>query len=279
VLAEGKSRFQSYAFLDTVAFGRILVLDGVIQSADFDEWMYHEAFVIPAMCAVKTPRRVAVLGGGEGAMLREVLRHPSVEAVTMVDIDEEVVNLCKHHLPQQHQGAFDDPRVELVFDDARAWLERQPSDSFDVVLADLTEPLAGGPSAKLFTQEFYRITHRALTDGGALGLQAGSIRLGFCGAYGQVMGTLESVYPRVLPYASWITSFAEQWGFAVATTDGDVDVSPEALDACLAERQIEPRYLDGTAFVGLCHLPRYVRQAIETTSDVATDARPISLER
>lgn len=280
VLVEGRSDYQSYAIIDTVPYGRILVLDDVIQSAAYDEWTYHEAFVIPALCAVERPRRVLVLGGGEGSMAREALRHRSVEAVTMVDIDGEVVEACKTHLPEQHACAFDDPRLELIIDDARAWLERHRGETFDVVLVDLTEPLAGGPSYKLFTREFYELIRDALSPSGVMALQAGSIRIGFSWAYARVIHTLSVVFPQVLPYASWVTSFAEQWGFAVVGVGGQVDELDRArIDTRLVQREVEPRYLDGETFEGLRHLPLFVRREIAQERTVATDDNPLSFER
>jgi spermidine synthase len=279
VLVEGRSRFQDYAIIDTVPYGRILVLDNVIQSAAFDEWTYHESFVIPPMCAVREPRRVLVLGGGEGAMVREVLRHPSVVAVTMVDIDEEVVTACRRFLPDQHRGSFDDPRLRLIFDDARAWLERFDDEPFDVILVDLTEPLDGGPSDKLFTREFYQLVARSLSPGGVMALQAGSVRLNYAWAYAQVIRTLDDVFPRVLPYATWITSFAEQWGFAMAGEAGLDHFGGDELDARCRERALEPRFLDGITFEGLRRLPLFVRQQLVETDAIATDENPLSIQR
>jgi spermidine synthase len=279
VLAEGQSPFQSYLVLDTVPFGRILVLDNVIQSADLDEHIYHETFVIPPMCAVERPRRVAVLGGGEGAMVREVLRHPTVEAVTMVDIDEEVVAACREHLPTQHAGAFADPRLTLVYDDARSWLEAQHNPDFDVILVDLTEPLAGGPSDKLFTREFYDLCKRSLAPGGVMALQAGSTRLELAWAFARVIRTLEAVFPNVVSYMTWITSFAEPWGFAVAGGDDVAQLSLELIDTRIKARDVEPRYLDGECFEGLQRLPRYLREAYATNHEVATDERPLVFSR
>lgn len=279
ILAQGKSPYQSYLVLDTVPFGRILVLDNVIQSADLDEFIYHETFVVPPMCAVEKPRRVAVLGGGEGAMVREVLRHPSLEEVTMVDIDEEVVGVCREHLPGQHAGAFGDPRLKLYYDDARTWLEHQQDPSFDVILVDLTEPLAGGPSDKLFTKEFYEVCKQSLAPGGVMALQAGSTRLELAWAFSRVIRTLESVFPNVVPYMTWITSFAEPWGFAVAGGDEIARLSPKQIDARLKARDVEPRYLDGECFDGLSRLPRYLRVAYAQNRDVATDEHPLVFSR
>jgi len=276
VLAEGRSDFQDYAIVETTAFGRALILDANIQSCQYDEWIYHEAFVTPAMCAVESPRCVAVLGGGEGAMLREVLRHDTVESVVMVDIDGEVVEACKKHLECYHQGAFDDPRVELVIDDARTWLEKTAPQGFDVVLIDLTEPLAGGPSWKLFTREFYELVRASMKPGGVAALQAGALRPDSVWATGRVKATLDHVLGHTLPYGCWVTSFFEQWGFILAGQNPDtVAISPALLAARLSERKVIQRFLDGEAFSGMTGLGKHIRDELASATALITDAEPL----
>jgi spermidine synthase len=141
----GKTPFQSVAVLRTAAFGKMLVLDGDTQSSQADEKIYHESLVHPALAACAGRREVLILGGGEGATLREVLRHPDVARCTMVDIDGEVVELSKKYLPEWSDGAFDDPRANVIIGDALAYI-KQPG-TFDAIVSDLTEPLPDSPSA------------------------------------------------------------------------------------------------------------------------------------
>lgn len=279
VLAEGRSTFQDYLVVDTEAFGRVLLLDGQIQSCELDEAVYHESLVGPAMVAHPEPRRIAVLGGGEGAILREVLRHPSVESVVMVDIDGEVVEACKASLEPFHRGAFDDPRVALHAADARAWLEERRGAAFDVVVVDLTEPLAGAASCRLFTREFYELLRGFLAPSAVVSLQAGPVRPNMAWAYGRVINTLAAVFDRVAPYTAWVTSFFEEWGFALAGGP-DLEVpTPALLDERQASRGIEPRFLDGATFAGLLALSLPLRQAIAQHTEVITDAAPLALIR
>ncbi|HBN8304290.1 TPA: spermidine synthase [Pseudomonas aeruginosa] len=126
VLYQGRTRWQNVLIADTYNYDRVLMLDGAIQSAESDESLYHELLVQPAMLAHDEPRDVLIIGGGEGATLREVLSHASVRRAVMVDLDRELVELCREHLFQWHQGAFDDPRSELLTEDGRAYLERDP---------------------------------------------------------------------------------------------------------------------------------------------------------
>ena len=119
----GHTPFQKVEIVDTVSFGRVLLLDGKTQSTEADEFVYHESLVHPVLLSIPDPKRVFIGGGGEGATLREVLRHRSVKEAVMVDLDAEVVALCREHLATWHQGAFDDPRTTLVHDDALTFLE------------------------------------------------------------------------------------------------------------------------------------------------------------
>ena len=176
--------------------------------------MYHEALVQPALCAHPHPSKVFIGGGGEGATLREVMKHSSVTVGTMCDIDEEVVALCKQHLPTHHKGSFDDARAELVFTDAKAYVEA--NGPWDVIILDLADPLECGPAFALYTQEFYRTCLDKLTPHGILVTQAGPCDLTTCrDVFTPVYATLRSVFPHVFPYGIYIPSFGHEWGFVL----------------------------------------------------------------
>src|SRR5438552_6007724 len=171
-IVEAQTKFQHVEILQTAAYGKTLVLDGRIQSSQADEFIYHDALVHPGMLTTEGPPRTAlVIGGGEGATLREVLRYPSITRAVMVDIDGEVVDLCRRHLPEMHQGAFEDRRAEVRHEDARGYLEKT-ADRFDFITIDLVEPLEEGPACMLFTREFYTLVRDPLTPGGPMTMQA-----------------------------------------------------------------------------------------------------------
>ena len=131
----GRSIYQKVEVLELGGFGRCLVLDGKTQSAESDEFMYHEALVHPALMAHPNPTNVFIAGGGEGATLREVLRHETVISATMVDIDKEVVDLCKQYLPNHHQNSFENPKTTLIHQDAGEFL-KNTADTYDVAILD-----------------------------------------------------------------------------------------------------------------------------------------------
>ncbi len=199
-LAQARTPYQQVEILETASYGKCLVLDGRIQSSERDEFIYHEALVHPGLLAVDGPPRSAlVIGGGEGATLREFLRYPSLRRAVMVDIDAEVVALCRRYLPEMHQGAFDDPRTEVVHEDARAWLERA-TEPFDLIVSDLVEPLEEGPACRLYSREFYQLVHDRLTPGGVFTMQAGMTKVGDLGFFTAVHRTLREVFPVVAAF-------------------------------------------------------------------------------
>lgn len=274
VLASGKTRFQEYEIFRSRLWGKVLLLDGRLQSAEKDEFIYHEALVHPALVAHPEPERVLVLGGGEGATLREVLRHPLVKAAVMVDIDQELVEVCRKWLPEFHQGAFDDPRAQMVFADGRTWLAAQPDDSFDVIILDLPEPLEEGPALRLFTQEFYSLVQIKLAPGGLAALQSGT-----AGPWGKLLPdlncTLRAVFPGVEAYTAFVPSFMDLYGFHLAGGDDFTWPSPWEAATRLEDRAMPPlRWLGPELAAGLPHLPVYLQTRLEKEGRVLTDAAP-----
>ena len=202
------------------SFGICLVLDGKIQSSERDEFIYHEALVQPAMIAHPCPETVFIAGGGEGATLREVLRHKTVKRAVMVEIDDEVTALSQKYLPGHSRGAFEDKRTELHHTDAREFLEKS-KDKFDVIIIDLPDPIEEGPAYLLFTREFYRMVRDRLTENGLMAVQAGSASLTELLNFTAVNNTLKSVFPIVAPYASHVPCFGGPWGFCIASLKYD----------------------------------------------------------
>lgn len=279
VIAETCTTFQEMQIVETGAYGRALVLDGKWQSSEVDEFLYHEPLVHPAMLAHGGPRRVLILGGGEGATAREVLSWSSVERVVMVDIDREVVDACRLHLDCMHRGAFEDPRVELVIDDAFNVLTHEEH-RWDVIVSDLTEPIESGPSFKLFTREFYELVRRALSDGGVLAVQAGGVSPYELPLHARLINTIRAVFDHVRPYATFVPTFGTPWGFALAS-DNPVEerLSPHAIDDALTRHGVSGlRMLDGVAVQGLFGIPRHVRAAIADQTHVYTLTDPPRLK-
>jgi spermidine synthase len=169
-LVQEETDYQKLAIYQTPALGRVLVLDGAVQTTEADEFYYHEMMAHLPIFAHGEVRRVLIIGGGDGGTLREVLKHSAVEQATMVEIDSKVVELSRAYLPGLSAGAFDDPRTRLIIGDGTAFA-RETDDRFDLVVVDSTDPM--GPSIPLFEEPFYRDCARLLGGSGILVRQAG----------------------------------------------------------------------------------------------------------
>ncbi len=208
----GRTNYQRLEILETEPYGTCLLLDGKMQSALVDEHIYHETLVHPAMCLCGEPRRVVIIGGGEGATLREVLRWQTVEEVFLIDLDKEVVELCQKYLPQLSSGAFNDPRVKLFFEDGRRWVAEKLEGSVDVFIVDVTDPLERGPSYLLYTSEFYALLNSKLSENGVVATHATSPTHTPL-AYQSIKKTMQTVFTYVSELATFIVSFSSVWGF------------------------------------------------------------------
>ncbi len=277
VLYSGRTKYQEVEVVRSDIFGRSLILDGKTQSTEKDEHIYHESLVHPAMLLHPNPRTVFIGGGGEGGTLREALAHRSVERVVMLDLDEEVVDLCRRYLPQHHQGSFDDPRLALLHQDARAYLENC-GERFDVMIMDLVDPLEGGTAYLLYTEEYYRIAKARLNPGGILVTQsgpAGLLALEEC--FTTINNTLKRVFNHALPWQVHVPAFHTLWGFNLATDAGLSGLIDSAsVDAAVAERIGKPlRFYDGETHAAMFNLPRFVREGIEQETRVNRDDSPV----
>ncbi|MDX9862389.1 MAG: polyamine aminopropyltransferase [Rhodospirillales bacterium] len=168
-LVRRKTDFQELVIFDNPYHGRVLALDGIIQTTERDEFVYHEMLAHVPLFAHGSPKRVLIVGGGDGGILREVLRHP-VENATLVEIDGAVVDLCREHLPGLSAGAFDDPRTRLIIGDGIRFVA-ETTETFDLIIVDSTDPV--GPGEGLFTEAFYGDCKKRLTPGGVVVTQNG----------------------------------------------------------------------------------------------------------
>ena len=277
VFYRGQTEYQHVEVMDGATFGRTLVLDGKTQSTEVDEFAYHEALVHPSMIAHPNPKSVFVAGGGEGATIREVMSHRSVEQVVMVDIDKQVVDLCREYLPNHHQGSFDDPRLELHLMDALEFLE-DTSLRFDVVIIDVPDPLEAGPAYLLFTQEFYSLLKERLRPGGLMVAQSGPTGPAFYEqCFSAVANTVGSVFSGVYLSEAFVPSFGTTWGFVIGSTGPDpTSLSVEETDSRISDRiEGELRFLDGITLRGMTSVPKYLRKAVDAEEKIITRDNPI----
>ena len=278
VYVKGATPFQDYLVGRSETWGRMLVLDGVVQSTEADEFIYHEGIVHPACYAAAgaAPVRDAlILGGGEGACLREVLRWRSLKQVTMVDIDAEVVEACRLHLPKHHMGAFEDPRVKLVHADAVGSLGALPDSCLDIVISDMTDPVQGGPSTFCFTVEYFTEIARVLRPHGVLAVQAGPASPIEIALHAKVIRTMAAVFPFVIPYAVDAPCYGRDLGFVIASRQdllGRLDVA--SITGLAGQIAGEHRWITAELLRGKLSMPPYLAAEVAARTDVYRDDSP-----
>jgi spermidine synthase len=327
IMVSTHSKFQKIDVIET-SFGKTLVTDGKTQSAELDEFMYHESLVHPPLIKAglgscgdgtntdgsisRKVKRVFIGGGGELATAREVLRHKSVEQVVMVDLDETVLNVCKEYLPEWggHKVASN-PRLELIIGDAHEYL-MNCTDTFDVIIMDISDPIEAGPGIMLYTQEFYEHAKTLLNDSGVFVTQAGtadsvtfddivpgSAEDGTC--FAPITNTLNEVFDCVLPYSTNIPSFGSDWGFSMAfsssnpekSMDDFIHIKDKVIDDIVSSDITEIddissdangsakkgcdvlKYYDGESHRGMFSLPKPTRTKFNADKRIMTRENPV----
>jgi spermidine synthase len=257
LLYDSETEHQRLRVFRNPTFGRILTLDGVVQVTEGDEFIYHEMMAHVPILAHGAATRVLIVGGGDGGMAREVLKHRGVERVVMVEIDAGVIEFSKQYLPGIGAGAFEDPRLEVVIADGADYM-RAEGEAFDVILVDSTDPI--GPGVTLFTDTFYGHAKRRLAPGGVLVTQNG---VPFMQGE-ELTNTLRAFKALFRDGGCYLTQIptyvcgpmAMGWG-----TDGDArDVSLGTLEARFAAAGFETRFYTPEVHKAAFALPVYVKK-------------------
>jgi spermidine synthase len=270
-LLHKKSKYQEMLIIRNEFYGKILFLDGASQSAQRDEHIYHEALIHPALLMHRNPRDVLILGGGEGASLREVLRHKSVCNGVMVDIDGELVQQCRKLLPEWSAGAYEDPRSTLIVADGKSWIEHNDY-KFDVIIMDLTDQIDLGPSFPLYTQKFYKDLKSHLNPGGILIIQAGALSISDYFSHCAIRKTLASVFKWIQTYTQHVPSFFSDWSFVVATDENLAFFSESDIDQAINQRlNSKLKFYDGETHTGMFKIPKNIRSLFEQSGAIVTN--------
>lgn len=265
MLHEVRTEHQHLVIFQNPRMGRVMALDGVIQTTEADEFIYHEMLTHVPILAHGAARRVLIIGGGDGGMLREVAKHDTVEHITMVEIDGTVVEMCKEFLPEHSKGAFDDSRLNLVIDDGMRFVATT-EEKFDVIISDSTDPI--GPGEVLFSENFYQACHRCLNEGGILVTQNGTPFMQLNGVQttaGRMRGLFADwhFYQAAIPtYIGGAMTFA--WG---ATDPAYRKLPLETLRQRFSGSGIVTRYYNPEVHIGAFALPQYVLQAVNKPSN------------
>ncbi|KPP87866.1 MAG: spermidine synthase [Rhodobacteraceae bacterium HLUCCO07] len=259
LLYDSETEHQRLRVFENPTFGRVLTLDGVVQTTEGDNAIYHEMLTHVPILAHGAARRVLIVGGGDGGMAREVLRHRTVEQVTMVEIDAGVVEFSKEYLPGLSQGAFDDPRLDLVIADGADFM-KTTSGGFDVIIVDSTDPI--GPGEVLFTDTFYGHAKRALAPNGILVTQNG-VPFMQPDELTNTMRAFRALFADATCYLATVPTYAGGpmafgWG-----TDGDArSTPPDVLQGRFDAAALTPFYYTPAVHRAAFALPGYVQRLI-----------------
>ncbi len=274
VIEDIKSPYQRVMVAELAKFGKALIIDGKIQSTVYDEFIYHETLVHPLLLSIRTPENVLILGGGEGATLREVLKHKTVKRAVMVDIDQEVINFAKKYLQEWHKGSFDDPRVSTIISDAYQYVINS-KEKFDAVIMDLTDPILGNSSYKLYTREYYEKVKEIIKPGGGMVTQATSPSFN-TETFTVIYNTLKQVFQFTVASIVYVPAFDGLWGFVYASDYvNPLDLLKEDLDKKIRERiNGELRFYDAETHRMIFSIPKYIRDEMLRQKKVSTEKEP-----
>ena len=258
-LFSGASEFQQLEILDTLEYGRMMLLDGLVMVTERDEFVYHDMIVHPALFTHPNPKKVLVIGGGDGGSIREIVKHPSVELAVLCEIDGLVIDKSIEFLPSM-ACAIDgsNPRVKLHVDDGLAYI-RDHQNEFDVILVDSTDPI--GPAVGLFEEDFYQLVFAALKEDGIMVAQSESP---FYHAEIQknIYKNLRAVFPLIEMYQAFIPTYPSGlWSFAFASKKYHPVKDFDRERA--ADRGFHTRYYNEDLHLGAFMLPTFARENIE----------------
>lgn len=246
-----KTKYQHLAVVDTEFYGRMLVLDGIVQTTEKDEFVYHEMIAHPALSTHPNPERVLVVGGGDGGAIREIIKHPSVKLARLVEIDEAVVRNAKKYLPSI-SCALDDPKVEVIIDDGIKHVAEH-KDYYDVIIVDSTDPI--GPAVGLFQHLFYQSIYEALREDGIFVAQTESPFVNI-DLIPDVVAAISNIFPIVKPYIATVPTYpGNLWTF----TMGSKKYDPEEV-ATSRIPELDTKYYTPKLHKACFALPRFAEE-------------------
>ncbi len=241
-------------------FGNFMTLDGVVQVTQKDEFIYHEMMTHPLFLALNNPTDILVIGGGDGGILREVLKHPEVQQVDFVEIDERVIEICRQYFPTISSGSFDDPRVNTIIADGAQFVATT-NKNYDAIIVDSSDPI--GPSAALFRAGFYKNILRSLKEQGLFIRQTGSSFLQQEELSEQYL-TVKDIFPVATVQIACVPTYVGGFfSFVIGSKKTDIaNISQEALDTKYNNLNLGCKYYNPQMHFGALALPGYIQEQI-----------------
>lgn len=263
IVASEKTDFQDLLIFDSSLHGRVLVLDGIIQLTELDEFTYSEMLAHPPIFALDGIEHAMIVGGGDGAVAEEILKHPGVKSVDLVDIDGRVIDLAKQHLASVHNGVFDDPRLSVHTVDAFDFLsDKKSADRYDLIIADRPDPV--GPAEILFGETFYNRVHNALSQRGVAVFQTG-VPIYQPEEFNEAYALLANVFPRIGAYLTVTPTYiGGQMALTWASKGTDLPnvATIDQLSARFQDAGISTRYYNPEMHASAFALPPFIASLI-----------------
>lgn len=258
-LYSGRSQYQKIEVYDTYSFGRILVLDGIFQTSEVDEFIYHEMLCHLPLLLHQDPRKVLIIGGGDGGSLEEVLKHP-IEKVWVVEIDRKVIGVSKKYLPSISRGAFNSKKAEIIVGDGLKFIKNYKN-FFDVIILDLSDPV--GPAKELISLNFYKDVKKALKKRGVLSVQSGSITVQLK-LVETIYKRLKKVFPFVEIHRACVPLYqAGEYSFTLAANFNLEKVSLAKLERRFKKLNLKTKYYLPKIHLSSRAKPRYLKNLLD----------------
>lgn len=262
VLFSEQSPYQKVEVYETDSWGNMMTIDGMVMLSEKDEFVYHEMLSHVGMFTHPNPKRVLIIGGGDGGTAREVLRHPSVQQVDLVEIDEVVVRAAKQFLPEV--GDWDNPRLNVLFEDGIRFV-KDIEEPYDVIIVDGSDPV--GPAEGLFENEFMQACYDGLSADGVLTAQTESPWVSeYHSSMQKVFSALDDIYEKSAMYLAYIPLYpAGMWSFSFASKGADPqsDATFKRIEEGLNSFDDKLKYYNASVHMGCFALPNFVQDIIE----------------
>ena len=260
-LYSGDSPYQKIEVIDTHDFGKVLMLDGIFQTSEMDEFIYHEMLAHLPLFYHNKPKRVLIIGGGDGGLLEEVLKHP-VEKVCMVEIDEKVIDISKKFFPSNSKNAFDDKRAEIIIGDGKEYI-KNTKDLFDIIILDLSDPY--GPAEDLISLDFYKDVKKVLKNEGILAIQSGCL-ITQHSMVKIINERLSNLFPNVKLHRAAIPIFQfGEYSFTIATKNDLTKITVENLKEKQNLLNLDLQYWSPEIHISSAILPKYLNLKLESS--------------
>jgi spermidine synthase len=254
ILQELKTDFQNMMLIDTFQYGKMLLLDGIVQTTEKDDFIYHEMMAHIPLFAHKNPKKVLIIGGGDGGVLREVLRHENVEDATLIEIDQKVIDFCKKYLPSISNGAFDDKRTQIIIADGSEYI-KETDNRYDIIIVDSPDPI--GPAQILFSKQFYQDIYSIMKPGGIMVRQTGSVHMQ-SDEQKQAYKLLKNIFQYNAFYLYSVPTYIGGLFSSIFCSDTIDPRSKKDVDAAdIVINKFQTKYYNSKIHIGAFYLPHF----------------------